>query len=216
MRQFIIATMALFGTLSANIGPQGFKAYPNQYFVETGTYHGAGVRKALEAGFPEIHSLEIDQALAGECQSMFAEFPQVHVWHADSSTQLYEVISDIHAPITFWLDGHNIFPDPNGGKNSPIMEELDQIKRHKIKTHTILIDDRHVMGTVHFDGVTELQIIGKLLEINPQYTISFDIGGDAGNILETLLLLRQNGKISIDNVKKLVQTLRPVFPIFNS
>jgi hypothetical protein len=193
MRQFIFAAVALFGTLSADMGPQGFKAYPNHYFVETGSFHGGGIRKALEAGFPVIHSLEINQAFVDECRRDFAGFPQVHVWRANSGTDLGGIISDIHSPITFWLDGHNIFVDPNGGKNSPIMEELEQIKRHEIKTHTILIDDRHVMGTAHFDGITEQQIIKKLLEINPQYTISFAVGGGSGEYPGNVIVASVNG-----------------------
>lgn len=66
---------------------------------------------------------------------------------------------------------------------SPILQELEAIKNHPIKNHTILIDDVRMFGTRDFDGVTLDQITDKLREINPNYSIFFEKGYQANDIL---------------------------------
>ena len=194
----LCAMLSVCGFSYANMGPQGFYAYPNKYFVETGSYVGDGIQKALNAGFPEIHSLEIDGGSVNHCRHRFRSFTQVHVWHKDSGRQLFEVIENINEPITFWLDGHNGRPDPNGGKNTPLLAELDQIKMHSLKNHTILIDDMHCCATILFDYMTQDDIINKVLEINPDYIITFVPGGDAGEY-PVNVLVAQPPEIAIKN-----------------
>lgn len=182
MRVIIIFGLLILATnLSfANMGPQGFYAYPNTYFVETGSFNGDGIQMALNAGFQEIFSLEINEHFVNNCRNRFSRLKQVHVLNKDSGKQLFDVIENIKEPITFWLDGHNGSPDLNGGKNTPLLEELDQIKLHALKTHTILIDDMHCCDTILFDYLTLDDIINKVLEVNPDYKITFVPGGDAG------------------------------------
>lgn len=173
--------MSLITSLSwANMGPQGFYAYPNRYFVETGSYDGHGIKKAIEAGFPEIHSLEIDEGCVVRCKNRFADNPHVHIWLGDSGKNLLDLIANLDEPITFWLDGHNGTPDPMGGKNTPLLDELEQIKQHSLKNHTILIDDMHCCNTILFDFLSIDDIVRKVLEINPDYIINFVPGGDEG------------------------------------
>lgn len=180
--------LAFNGPALANIGPQGFYNHPNKYFVETGSFAGDGIQKALNAGFEEIHSLDIDAGCANSCRKRFGNYPQVHIWLKDSGRQLYEVIEPLDAPITFWLDGHNGWPDPLGGKNTPLMDELEQIKQHPIKEHTIMIDDLHCCNTILFDYLSIEDIVNKVLEINPDYTISFEPGGDDGEYPTNVLV----------------------------
>lgn len=182
----------------ANMGPQGFYAYPNKYFVETGSFSGDGIQKALNAGFPEIHSLEIYYPFVENCKRRFQNKPQVHIWHKDSGKQLFEVIENINEPITFWLDGHNGWPDPNGGKNTPLLEELDQIKLHPLKTHTILIDDMHCCDTILFDYLSRDDIVKKVLEVNPDYIITFVPGGDAGEYPINVLVAQPPEFVNLD------------------
>jgi hypothetical protein len=73
-------------------------------------------------------------------------------------------MSIIDEPVTFWLDAHE------SSATSTLLQELEVLKNHPIKTHSILIDDlrmwkRHKIG---FD--TEI-LKEKLLEINPNYKI---------------------------------------------
>lgn len=188
--RLIISLMALLAVSSAwaNIGPQGFYRHPNRYFVETGSQGGEGVQKALNAGFQIIHTFDIDPICIKDCNNRFPDDPRVHIWFLDSGKHLYNIIKDIDEPITFWLDGHNGWPDPDGGKNTPLMEELEQIKWHKIKNHTIIIDDLHCCNTALFDFLTLGDIIKKVLEINPDYTITFEPGGNEGEYPANVLV----------------------------
>lgn len=164
----------------ANIGPEGFGPFLNKYFIETGSFGGDAIQKALNAGFAEVRSIEYEQGHYRHCQARFRGFNQVKLFHGDSSKDLWQLIHDINEPVTFWLDAHIYPPRSDGGKNCPLIEELEQIKQHPIKTHTILINDMHCCGTQAFDGLIHEDLIRKLLEINPDYHISFVPGGDEG------------------------------------
>jgi len=179
------------GNLCANMAPEGFERFPNYYFVETGTYRGQGIRFALRAGFPQIDSVEINHKFVVKARSIFSRYQNVRVWEGDSGKILWDVIKDMNKPITFWLDGHNGHPDPDSTKkNTPLMEELEQIKMHPIKNHTILIDDMHCCETVLFDYLTKEQIASKVLEINPEYEITYVDGGDQGEYKDNIMVAR--------------------------
>lgn len=173
--------------LLANMGPQGFSAYLNKYFVETGTFGGDGIAKALAAGFQYVRSIEFDKAIfTGACRR-FTNYPNVKIVQGSSANQLWNLIKDIEAPITFWLDAH-IYPPLSEGKNCPLIEELEQIRQHPIKNHTILIDDMHCAGTAAFDFLTKEDLIAKILEINPDYQISYVPGGDEGEYPQNVMV----------------------------
>jgi hypothetical protein len=166
-----------------------FVKFPNPVFVETGTYIGDGVQMALDAGFPTIYSLELAEYYYRSSQKRFQEDSRVHIVLGNSSYVLYNVIKNIQQPITFWLDGHY-----SGGltakthKNTPVLDELDQIKKHHIKTHTILIDDMRCCDTWWFDNISKKTIIEKIYEINPDYTITYEDGAIAGDVLVAQVL----------------------------
>ncbi len=180
-----LSTISL--SLFANMGPQGFHNWKNQYFVETGSYMGDGIQLALDAGFEEIHSLEIDGRFAMGCQRRYKRQNNVHIHRGNSACDLTKIIAKIDKPITFWLDGHRGVPDPKGGSNTPLLHELDQIKDHPIKTHTILIDDMHCCNTILFDYITRQEIMDKIYEINPDYKIIFEPGGNQGEYPHNVL-----------------------------
>jgi len=187
----LLIVKIMSGNLFANIAPEGFDRFPNYYFVETGTYMGKGIRFALRAGFPQIYSVEINHNFVRRARSVFARCSNVHIVEGDSGKDLWDVIKDMDKPITFWLDGHNGHPDPDSTKkNTPLMEELEQIKMHPIKNHTILIDDMHCCETVLFDYLTKEQIASKVLEINPEYEITYVDGGDQGEYKDNIMVAR--------------------------
>lgn len=183
--------LGLLGSYSlANMPPEGFDAFLNYYFVETGTDNGNGVEKALKAGFKEIRSIEYNQSFFNRVKKRFSENPNVYLIHGDSSKDLWVLIEDIDQEITFWLDAHACPPRTDGGKNCPLIEELEQIGRHPIKTHIILIDDMHCAGTILFDGLTKDDLIKKIKEINPDYVISYVAGGEAGEYPNNIMVAR--------------------------
>lgn len=178
-------------SIYANMAPEGFERFPNYYFVETGTFGGDGIRFAQRAGFPEIHSVEIDDHLFEQAKKNFAEYKNVHLYKGDSAKVLWDVIKDLDKPITFWLDGHNGFPvEGSGEQNCPLLEELEQIGRHAIKNHTIVIDDMHCAGKLHFDYITIDQLKEAVWKINPAYEITFVAGGGEGEYPENILVAR--------------------------
>lgn len=188
IKNFFLVTLFMSNLACANIGPAGFGAFLNPYFVETGTYAGSGIAKALAAGFAHVLSVEYDAHLFSNAQRRFKNDARVQLWRGDSSKDLWRMIQDINEPITFWLDAHIFPPLPNGGKNCPLIEELEQIKRHHIKTHTILIDDMHCAGTQSFDYLTKEDLVREILKINPRYTITYVDGGDAGEYKDNVMV----------------------------
>jgi hypothetical protein len=159
--------------------------YLNPVFVETGTLRGDAVEFALKVGFKEIYSVEVHKAFYDKCVTRFKDQTNVHLFLGDSIDTLWNMIKDISVPITFWLDGH-IYPRSGvsvGKKNIPIMEELEIIAQHPIKTHTIMIDDRRVMGTqCHgWQTISEKMVIDGVKRINPAYEIRYEDSCHARN-----------------------------------
>lgn len=154
-----------------------FAKYPNPCFIETGSYVGDGIQAARDARFQEIHSIELSFKYYAHCTQRFSEYPNIHIWQGDSAKVLSNVLKTINTPVTFWLDGHCSFGDTaKGDTMTPILQELESIKKHPIKTHTILIDDVRLFGTKEFDFLPLGRVIEKIYEINPHYTITFENG----------------------------------------
>ncbi len=188
MKQFrllFVLIIIIFNKSLANISQAGFENFPNHYFVATGLFANS-LDFAIRAKFPEIHVIMSDELTVTNTRNKFIQNNNVNIWYADSSVLLGYIISKMDKAITFWLDGGN-GAQPNI-KNNPILEELEYIKNHPIKTHTILIDDMHVVGTLYFDYITKEQIIEKILEINPDYTITYIDGGNEGEFKNNIMV----------------------------
>ena len=147
---------------------QILKKYPNLVFVETGTNYGVATQYAINIGFKKIISIEIDLELYKYNIKKYKDIHNVSLYLGNSSTMLYNLIKNISQPITFWLDAHKEIDD-----NCPLFLELDQIKLHHIKTHTILIDDRRCFEK-ELKNITEQEIITKLFKINRNYKIKYE------------------------------------------
>jgi len=144
-----------------------FEKYKSDHniFFETGTHQGNGIVKALKLNFNKILSVEIDQNHFLKCFDKFTEEiiqGKVHLFFGDSNAWMDHILKLIKEPTLFWLDGH---PDSISG--NPLWGELESIKQHNIKNHTILIDDI----PIYFDPK---QVEDKLLEINPNYTFTYE------------------------------------------
>lgn len=189
-------------SLFADIGTKGFHEFSNnRYFVETGTFGGGAVFKAVDAGFPFILSIDIDERniryVTYNIHKMKDQFRakgnlRIDLFVGDSSVGLWYMIKDIQEPITFWLDAHQ-FPPVRNEKNCPLFEELEQIKRHPIKEHTILIDDMSCCGTLTFDYLTKEDLEKKILEINSQYEIRYIAGGENDSVPNNILVAQIKG-----------------------
>lgn len=148
-----------------------------KYFVETGTYLGLGVQLALEAGYEFVSSVELAPQLYERAKEMFKNDARVKLYKGTSEENLWEMIANTQEEILFWLDAHYAGETGCiGPEKSPIIKELEIIKKHNIKTHTILIDDVRNMGTEHFGMISKYLVIEKILEINPNYSITYEDG----------------------------------------
>jgi hypothetical protein len=172
----LFAFLAL-NTVEATTSAQVFAKYPNKYFIESGSCRGDGIIKALQSGFAYVYSIELAPHLYDYCREKFASCPNVILYQGDSSTVLPMLLEQIDAPATFWLDAHYSFGDTaKGDAWTPILKELECIRQHFIKTHTILIDDIRECGTKNFGYVTLEEIQAKILQINPAYQFFFEDG----------------------------------------
>lgn len=169
-----------------------FFKYPNKVLVETGSFHGEGIEEALLAKFEKIISFEIVPALHQECLVKFKGNEKVQLILGSSANLLLETIKSIETPITFWLDGHFCFGPSSYDPDfiCPLLQELEQIKQHPIKNHTILIDDRRLFVRTPAKGlddgmldVSEAEVIEKLKSINPDYNIKYENGIQPGDII---------------------------------
>lgn len=153
-----------------------FKKYLNKKFIETGSYIGDGIQQALDAGFENVISIELSDKYFSICENRFSNDNKVKIVKGDSYKVLPSILSDIDTAVTFWLDGHHSCGDTALGDFwAPLMQELDAIKEHKIKNHTILIDDMRCWenpNPVH--GFYKEDIFSKLLEINKDYKFTIE------------------------------------------
>ena len=177
-----------------------FHKYMNGFLCESGSYLGEGIQDALNCGFKQVISFEVKEDLYKQCVEKFKTFKNVKVIYGSTARILYEYIKDINEPITFWLDGHYSSGitgyDPD--HVCPLLEELDQIKMHPIKTHTIMIDDRRLLkkssnnGMDGLFGIEEATVIKKLKEINPDYNIKYENGHIPSDIIVAKLNFGKN------------------------
>ena len=167
----------------------------NSVFLETGSYLGDGIQSALDAGFKRIISIEISEEYYNGCKKKFKGHKNVEIILGDSSEVLASTIDKIEEPITFWLDGHYSGGDmPRGKYLSPLLQELEVIKHHPVKSHTVLVDDLGCWKTMenkYHDGFDVEMIEKYLLEINPDYQIRRIDGVRPGKILKNDIMVAE-------------------------
>ena len=160
-----------------------FKTYKKdiKIFIETGSYAGDGIQAAVDAGFDSIYSIEFYGSRVSRCRERFKDVVHVKVIQGNSGEVLSELLSKIDEPVLFWLDAHYdaYIPEIDNPKiltePQPVLQELEAIKNHHIKTHTILVDDRRIFigDSKVWHNTVEADIIYKMKEINSAYDINF-------------------------------------------
>ena len=162
--------------------------YSNKIFVETGTYMGDTSALALHCGFERVLTVELSNNWRGQYQTRFGNDSRVRLFAGLSKDRLPEMLAQVDAPATFWLDAHYSGGGTAlGDKLCPLLEELDLIADHWIKTHTILIDDVRLFGDEFGPDVTVERVKEKLLTINPSYQFHFEDGNAPNDILVAAL-----------------------------
>jgi hypothetical protein len=134
-------------------------------FFETGTHHGFSCQIALDLKFNKIISVEIEQEYYLECYDKFVDEiseGKVHLFFGDSNIWMERMLKLIKEPALFWLDGH-----PDGVSGDPLWIELEEIAKHPIKNHTIIVDDI----PVYFN---KKSVEDAILKINPNYVFLYE------------------------------------------
>lgn len=130
--------------------------YDLNVFVETGTYRGQGVRTALQHGFPEVYSIEINDKYYNRAIANFSNDPVVII-KGDTINEIGRLSTSIQfSNVLFWLDAH--LPATSGYKQSisvntkfPLKIELTEIAANKnISNDVFLIDDLHLHEVVKY------------------------------------------------------------------
>lgn len=177
--------MMSYSTLKAEL----LKKHPNRYFVETGTASGEGVLTAIECGFENIISIEVNSAVYTKACERFVSRPEVLLILGDSGVVLPDAIAGIKEPITFWIDAHwstgecDLGP---GVDKCPILRDIAAIGEHPIKNHTILIDDMRYFrsgGLPQWGNIKLGDIMDQILHVNNMYRIEFASGFMANDVL---------------------------------
>jgi hypothetical protein len=168
----------------------------NNYFFETGTFSAGGVQIAINCGFKNVISIEVYEKFQLDNIEKFRGLDHVKLYIGDSEAIMWDLIKDIDESITFFLDSHTMPHTGNamGIREIPLLQEIDIIAKHPIKTHTIMIDDRRLFGysghapmpiSKGWDSILEQSIIEKLLTINPNYKIVYE---DTSNATRDILV----------------------------
>lgn len=167
-----------------------FTKYPNQYFIETGTDYGYGIRAALAAGFPHIDSIDPSPRFRADHKRQFRAFPHVCLWYGQPTKMMGKIMRSIDVPITFYLRANyrgNLSQDTIMGS---ILDELSVIHRHPIKTHTIIIEglrkSNNSARSPDFEYVSVYQFfecIEQLRKINPHYVFALEDGHTEQDLL---------------------------------
>lgn len=164
--------------------------YPNTHYYETGVWRGDSIQMALDAGFKGIFGMDNDPECIEFCKNRFAlhrldsgfvhgyypgDHQLIEVKRGDSANDLWKHIQNVRQPITFFLDAHSqMFEDEIPSANPfPLLKELEQIGRHPIRSHTIIIDDLLYMSHIDITGWSRKTIEDAVLAINPAYKFEY-------------------------------------------
>lgn len=115
----------------------GFEA-----FIETGTYLGQ-TTAAMRALFRQVISIELSDRLYEEARKKFADAPNVQLLHGDSACMIDIALDEASGvPAIIWLDAHwSGGVTARSSENTPIMAELESIRRRGRDSDILLIDD---------------------------------------------------------------------------
>lgn len=124
-----------------------FKRFSPKVFVETGTFRGDGIQKALDDGFEFVYSIELDPLLFRQAQERFKGNHKVCVIRGDSAKVLPQIIAE--EPAVFYLDAH--WSGFGTETPLPLLEELKAISKRPYKD-VVVIDDMRLMGKKSVSG----------------------------------------------------------------
>jgi hypothetical protein len=145
-------------------------------------------------GFNKVHTIELQDYLYVEsCNNLkdLIDNNTVEIHKGDSGVILPKILKGIDKPCTILLDAHIDGGNYKNGvtpniRKCPLYDELNSIRNHHIKNHTILIDDVRILGKITHPWGKEVmidKIIRMLKDINEDYIITYDDGIEKNDVL---------------------------------
>ena len=149
-----------------------FKKITNK-FIETGCYLGDGIQLAIDSGFEEIYSIEIEEKFIKICQDRFKK--NINFIKGDSYFELAKILEKHpNDSFTYWLDGHYSGPGTGMGvKEFPIIEELEFILKRKVEGEVIYVDDMRILKNFN-DSINTEKILDLVKKYKSNYKIHYE------------------------------------------
>lgn len=177
-----------------SVNKEVLRKYKKSILIETGTYMGMTTKNAIEEiGYDKVYTIELQDYLYKiSCNNLvhLINENKVVAVKGNSNEKLREILSEINEPVTILLDAHidggNYVPGvtPDNVNWCPLYDELEIIKNHHIKNHTILVDDVRIIGKIGWGSNVFLErIINMIKDINPEYQISYEEGETPEDVL---------------------------------
>ena len=142
-------------------------------FIETGSFEGYGMQRALDAGFEEIYSCELMERHYNFCMNRFKDNNNVNLYLGSSEDFLPEIMNEIDERFVLWLDAHGGYAGVAGEPMKQYLpREMDCLVEYsdKFKDSIIMVDDINYF----IDDKQFLELLeSKLKKIKPNSTIEY-------------------------------------------
>lgn len=176
-----------------------FLDYPADVWIETGSYLGDGVEKAINAGYSKIISIELSEYYYAITRDRYSSNKDVNIVLGRSYEVLPRILTDESVAgkkILFWLDAHYSMCGTAGRDDpNPLLKELKVIKQwteaEAVKSYpTIIVDDLRTFGK-NISGFDTNDIVNLIRSISDSYVFSF-CHGCTGNQLADSTVFRDD------------------------
>lgn len=150
------------------------KHFDSKIFVETGTYMG-DMLDEVKNEFTQLHSIELSPKYFLRAKAIFNTNSKIQLHYGDSGKVLRKLLPKLQAPTLLWLDAHySGGTTARGTLDTPIVQELDTISRHKLKNQfVIMIDDARLF--IGKNSYPKLSLLRKYIEKRfPQHKFSVE------------------------------------------
>jgi hypothetical protein len=147
------------GALSRSFVKSISKHFALHNFIETGTFLGNTIA-SLQTDFDKLISIELSEELYDKARLRFSALSNVELIRGDSAGHLAQALNECSGGNTLvWLDAHySGGVTAKGSKNTPILQEIENVTRFGTGLIVILIDDLRLFwevkdGFLHHESV---------------------------------------------------------------
>ena len=147
--------------------------------IESGSFDGSFMLNMSDK-YLKLHTIELIEDLYRITSNRLRDYEHITCHLGHSPVVLSKILETIDEPVTFWLDAHYLGREQLNDTKKPLLDELGVIGQHHIKSHMIMVDDVRCFWNY---GTTKEEVELILLNINPDYTISYCNGYIENDVL---------------------------------